>query len=120
MFPREADIIYWGWKKSSGVESPPVYSVWEQYFRYMVKPQNLLDLGMIVPFYVLLSTSGTVSRSLGYLRAFRLLRLIRVMANLKELETMLGEFVITGDFSIEISFDVLVNIPCRCVQASLL
>ena len=82
----------------SDTDPPPVFPLWEQYWRYVTTPRMLLDLVIIVPYYASLSEAhDTSSGTLTFLRSFRLLRMVRLLLllnlqrNCQEFEEMLGK-----------------------------
>lgn len=98
---READLLSFQWQTDhSKLDQPPKFSTLEQYFRFLFSFRTLVDLGIIVPFYISYAvaingqTKGQVN-ILKVFRVFRVFRLLSISAVFKELEYVKLMFVET-------------------------
>ena len=66
-------------KLRAQVKKEPVYSWWYQIMKYSWQPFNLVDLGAILPWYLILVAGDQLGSSGGILRILRILRVFRVL-----------------------------------------
>ena len=79
---RDLEIIPDSWPEQ---DFDPVYDLTEHYARFVLKFRNLVDLATILPYYLgMMMKHATPGAS--YLRAFRLLRIIKLFQNLQRLQ----------------------------------
>lgn len=69
--------------ENSEFVTPPKYSTWEQYARFFLSFRSLVDMAIIIPFYVALALQQNLS-NVQFLRIFRVFRAFRVFSLLNK------------------------------------
>lgn len=97
------------------MDIPPKYSIQEQYLRFLFTFRTLVDLGIILPFYIFLDgsldNSSVLNRVnlLKVFRVFRIFRLLSISALFKELDYVKLMFVETLYASRRVLFILVVT-----------
>ena len=77
---RDLEIIPSDWDGWEG--NPPVYPIYEHYYRYVFAAKNFLDLVTIVPFYFQDMIGSSGGGATIFLRVFRLIKIARLLKGL--------------------------------------